>query len=190
MFEYLFRPDAPGSYDGTMIARYDETELSVPIHLLVVPPAIPLLGGTGLITLSAEGIDDITAGVPQNITFSAMGPAGPAMHSEVDVTVFHDDEPPLYQFKLHTHDSGITNAMLLFPHDGDWQIRIDGLPTVPEPSVYPATLLQFTVAPGLPMDTPSDGVLGAVKDNAVPGAFATLGVLSFAAVALLLRRRG
>lgn len=187
MFEFLFRPDVPGSYEGTIEATYDATELVVPIRLLVVPPTIPLLGGTGPITLGVEGVDDVVAGVEQNLTFSAMGPDGPAKHSEVDVTISHEDEPPLYQFKLHTHESGLTNAVVLFPHEGDWKIRIDGLPTIPEPAVYAPALVEFAVAPAVPVSEVS-AATGDGAQNAVPNAWLFV-TLAAGAIALLMRRR-
>jgi len=187
VFEYMFHPFTPGAYEGTLTASRGDVELAAPIRFLVLPPAVPLLGGMGPITLGVEGVDDIVAGVPQNLTFSAMGPAGPARHSEVDVTVFHDGEPPLYQFKLHTHDSGLTNAVLLFPHEGNWKIRIDGLPTVPEPSVYVPALVEFSVAPGLP----GSGVPSATLEEGaapVPGAWLALVLVSWCAATLMRRR--
>lgn len=185
MFEYAFTPEAPGSYDGTLTALDGATELVVPIHLQVVPPVVAAIGGTGPIVLAVEGLDAIVAGQEANLTFSAMGPLGPAAHSEVDVTIFHDGEPPLYNFKLHTHGSGLTNALLLFPHEGDWKMRVDALPTVPEPSVYPSTLFAFSVAAGTLAD---DALPGAVADKtaAVPGVGALLLVV-VAGVALAAR---
>ncbi|HVM44786.1 MAG TPA: hypothetical protein VM582_02530, partial [Candidatus Thermoplasmatota archaeon] len=145
-----------------------------------------VLGGTGPIRLGVEGIDDVVAGRETNLTFRAVGPTGPAKHSEVDVTIFHDGEPPLYQFKLHTHASGLTNAIVVFPHEGDWKIRIDGLPTVPEPSYYVPALIELTVAP-------ASGIPGALVDGEgapraeVPAAWALL-ALAGAALAAMRRR--
>lgn len=187
MFEFLFTPDVPGHYAGVLTANEGQG-VTVPFDLLVIPPAIPLLGGTGTIELGVEGVDDIVAGVEKNLTFRAMGPAGPAMHSEVDVTIFHDGEPPLYNFKLHTHESGLTNAVVVFPHEGDWKIRIDGLPTVPEASVYAPALVEFAVAPGTPAD---GGVSGVDIDGArasVPVAW-TIAIAALALAGFLRRTR-
>lgn len=187
VFEYLFYPDAPGVYDGTLTA-IDEVELTVPFQLLVVPGAVPLVGGTGPITLDVEGVDDVVAGVETNLTFRAMGPAGPAAHSEVDVTIFHDGEPPLYQFKLHTHGSGLTNAIVVFPHEGEWKIRLDGLPTVPEPSVYLPALVALTVAPGASADAFPEASDDAASPANVPFPW-LLGTLAAIALALARARR-
>lgn len=189
MFEYLFYPEAPGSYDGVLTA-IDDVELTVPFHLLVVPGAVPVLGGTGPVTLDVKGVDEIVAGVPVNLTFSANGPTGPAKHSEVDVTVFHEGEPPLYQFKLHTHASGLTNAVLLFPHEGDWKIRLDGLPTVPEPSVYLPALVEFNVAPGNPSIQGPAGAEDATPAANMPGAWAAMTAFAIAIAAMVLGTRG
>lgn len=189
MFEFLFAPEVPGSYDGVLTARKRDAELTVPFHLVVVPGVVPLLGGTGPITLGVEGVEDVVAGVPANLTFSARGPAGPAMHSEVDVTIFHDGEPPLYQFKLHTHDSGLTNALVLFPHEGAWKMRIDGLPTLPEPSYYVPALVEFEVAPGAPLAMPGVEEGGASPTVDVPSGWVALSLVALAAVAAARRVR-
>lgn len=187
MFEYLFVPDVPGKYDGYLTAD-EGGSLSVPFNLVVVPGAVPLLGGTGPITLDVEGIDDIIAGVPANLTLRAMGPTGPAAHSEVDVTIYHEGEAPLYNFKLHTHESGLTNAVVLFPHEGDWKIRIDGLPTLPEPSVYLPALVELNVAPGVPAADAAGAAERAAERASVPAGWPLIGLLSLAIAAGYARR--
>lgn len=190
VFEYVFRPAAPGVYRGTLTATYGETVLEAPIELLAVPPVVPLVGGTGAISLAIDGLDGIVAGKPANLTFSAMGTSGPAAHSEVDITVFRDEEPSLYQFKLHTHDSGLTNALVTLPYEGAWKIRVDPLPTLPEASFYTSAVFEFDVlASGLGSDADASGLVpGATLDKAVPGpAFASLAVAL--GMALALRRR-
>lgn len=187
MFEHVFTPDVPGLYEGVLTA-HEGSGLTVRHTLLVVPPAVPLLGGTGPIELGVDGLERIVAGAPANLTFFARGPAGPAAHSEVDVTVFHDGEPPLYQFKLHTHGSGLTNALLLFPHEGEWKIRIDGAPTVPEASVYLPALVSFRIAAAAPGGTVPAAMEGGAAAQ-VPGAWAALAALALVAAAALARRR-
>lgn len=209
VFEYVLRPAVPGVYKGTITATYGETVLETPVELLAVPPAVPLLGGTGAITLGLDGVEGIVAGTPANLTFSAMGASGPAMHSEVDVTIYHsaaasdasragasealakaagDAEPPLYQFKLHTHDSGLTNAVVTFPHDGPWKVRVDPLPTLPEASVYTSAVFDVDVAKGIEETLPS--VEGSKLPAApVPAWGTALALVALAGVAALARRR-
>lgn len=186
-FEYVFVPDAPGLYGGTLTATFDQTELGVPVQIEVVPPVVPVVGGTGPIMFHVDGLDAVVAGKETNLTFRAMGPTGPAKHSEVDVTVFHDDEVPLYQFKLHTHESGSTNAVLILPHEGDWSLRVDGLPTVPEPSRYPSTLFAFAVAPDATLEAPGATVDDVASRAAIP-APAALALVALAALAFARRR--
>ena len=186
VFEYLFRPAVPGAYRGMLSATYDETELAVPVEILVVPPVVPILGGMGPISIGLEGTDGIVAGKETALIFSAMGPTGPAAHSEVEVTIFHAEEPPLYQFKLHTHDSGLTAATVRFPHEGSWTIRIDPLPTVPEASFYTSALFEFDVAEGSQVVLPAGE--GAAVAAQVPAGWALLAV-GAAFAALLVRRQ-
>lgn len=185
VFEYQFLPDAPGVYAGTLTATYDTTELSVPVQIEVVPPVVAAVGGTGPIAFQVEGLDAAVAGEEVNLTFLATGPAGPAAHSEVDVTIFHDEEVPLYQFKLHTHDSGRTNAIVVLPHEGEWSLRVDGLPTVPEPSRYPSTVIAFAVAPGAAVESAGATPVGAEGGATIPGVGLALAILGVALLAML-----
>lgn len=188
-FEFVFVPDAPGFYDGVMLATYDETTLSVPVHLAVIPPAVPILGGMGLVNVAIDGLEDIVAGQEANLTFSAMGADGPAKHSEVDVAIFREGEAPLYQFKLHTHASGLTNAIVVLPEAGDWQIRVDALPTVPEASIYGPARFAFSVAPGAGLPGAIAGAIDPGDASKVPGAWFVLSVMALAAVGAMRRRR-
>jgi hypothetical protein len=185
VLEYLFVPTVPGIYEGSITAVGTEN-VTVPLRFQVVPPAVALGKGIGLV--GVDGLGALAAGTPTNVTFSVMGKDGPVQHSEVDVTIFHDAEPPVYQFKLHTHESGLTHATLLLPHAGDWTMIVDPLPTAPEPVLFqgPAGLGQpirfaFTVAAG---HLASD-VAGAAKDAAGPRTVPAVAPLALVALALV-----
>ena len=186
VFEYAFMPDAPGVYDGELVLK-ESAELRVPVRLYVVPQVVPLGGPPGVATLSVDGLADAKAGEPVNLTFAAMSNGMPAAHSEVDVTIFRDGEAPLYLFKLHTHDSGLTNALVTFPEEGDWKMRLDGVPTVPEPVVYPATLVEFAVGPaGAPAAVREEE--GGERAAEVPSAWVVVTLAALAAGAFARRR--
>ena len=131
VFEYAFVPRVPGAYHGVVTARMDGQEISVPVHLQALPPAVATSAGVGVVTV--DGLEGAKAGTPVELTFSVMAPQGPVAHSEVDVTIYHDGEAPVHQFKLHTHESGTMAATVTFPHPGDWKVRVDPLSTLPEP---------------------------------------------------------
>lgn len=187
VFEYLFAPDAPGVYDGTLVARDGENELTVPVRLLVVPQLVALGGAPGPADIRVEGLDGLVASEPATLTFMASTAGGPAAHSEVDVTLFQEGEAPLYQFKLHTHDSGLTSAEVVLPREGAWKLRIDGLSTVPEPVLFSPALFSFEVAQGI---APLLGETEAAAEQAarVPTTSMALGALVVVAVAACVRR--
>lgn len=192
MFEHTFVPDAPGIYAATLTASRGDTVLEVPYRVQVLPPLVAL--EAGLATVGIEGLDAIVAGEPANLTFTVMGPDGPAAHTEVDVTIAHHDEAPLYQFKLHTHDSGLTSAQVVLPHAGDWFVTIDALPTAPEPLVFvgPAgpgqpVAFPFAVAEGAPHEADVVEDAAAAGSLPVPGA-PVAGLLALLVLAALVRR--
>jgi hypothetical protein len=196
-FEYLYVPQAPGAYDATLIASDGKAHVSVPFHVQVLPPATPLglasMGGVGQGTIEIKGLDKIVAGEPANLTFSVMGPSGPIQHSEVDVTIAQKGGPALYNFKLHTHDSGLTNAIVVFPADGDYTVQVDPLPTDPEPVVFqgPAGAGQPIVfhakVPAGHVTSASLATPGAPAEKRAPGP--TLGLMLVGLGAAALRRR-
>lgn len=194
VFEYVFVPGAPGAYDGVVEARLDEGTLLVPVHVQVVPPAVPLMGA-GVATVTVEGLDGAAAGAPVDLTFRVAGPSGPVEHSEVDVTIYHDGEAPVHQFKLHTHGSGEMRASVLFPHAGHWKVQVDPLPTLPQAVVFqgPAgrdapIVFEAEIRPGVPLGE-VDRASGDGAARTVPAwGLAGLAGSAFAALALLRRR--
>lgn len=186
--EYVLVPDAPGQYDATLTAHTDAGDVTVAYQVHVVPPAAPI-SGAGVGTVSVTGLDDVSAGDAREVTFLISGPQGPVQHSEVDVTLYHDDEAPVYQFKLHTHASGETRATLIVPHAGDWTLRVDPIPTVPQAVVFqgpagPDAPITFAFAATAPLNDAPDATPEATPDaKTVPAAGWTL-LLAGIAVAL------
>lgn len=180
MFEYAYAPDAPGAYDATLTAIVGETRLTIPYHVQVVPPVLPL--GAGPKTVEVEGLDSLVAGIPSELAFRIAGPDGPLAHSEVDVTVARAGAAPLYQFKLHGHGDGLSRALLLFPEEGEWIVTVDPTPLEPQPALVfgPAgpgapVVFKAVVAPALAVSG-SEGVAPAATGPlAVPGP--ALGIL-------------
>ena len=191
VFELAHVADLPGVYDGALTAETGEGPLSVPFRVHVAPPVAPL--DAGVKTVRVDGLDALVAGEPAEVTFTIAGPEGPLRHSEVDVTVLREGEAPLYQFKLHTHGSGSTSALLTFPSEGDWIVVVDPAPLLPQAVVVvgpegPGAPIRFAaqVAPGV---AAVEDVLPLDADAAqVPGAGALAG-LAVAAAALARRRR-
>lgn len=199
-FEYLYVPQVPGAYDGALAANDGDAKLTVPFHAQVVPPVAPLglTGGPGASAaqgiVSVKGLEKITAGEPVNLTFDVSNPTGAIQHSEVDVTISQKGKPALYNFKMHTHESGTTTATVVFPAEGDWVVTVDPTPTDTGPVVFqgpdgPGMPIAFhaKVAPGTPI-LPATGSPIDVEKRA-PGAPLALLVLSVAALALLEARR-
>lgn len=195
-FEHLFVPQVPGFYDAYLTASDGKTNLTVRLEFQALPPVAPLAassgGGVGPATLAVLGLDKAKAGEPVELTFSAMAPSGPVQHSEVDVSIAQKGKPAAYAFKLHTHESGLTKAIVVFPEAGDWTITVDALPTDYPPVVFQgpdgvgkAVVFHAKVAPsaGLPA--------GAAGLDASPKTVPDLGVAGFALLALvaLARRR-
>jgi len=149
-FEWLYVPTVPGAYDAVLTATEGKAKVSVPFHVQVIPPVVPASvpsgGGAGPATISIAGLDKAQAGVPVELTFSAMGPTGPIQHSEVDVTLVQPGHAAAYNFKLHTHDSGLSKAVVVFPESGDWIVRVDPLPTDMPPVAF-----QGPDGPGAPV---------------------------------------
>lgn len=185
-FEHMFVPDAPGTYTGLLTANVRAGNLSVPFRVDVVPNVVPL-GGLGPIDYAVEGLDATQAGVPAILTFRATGPSGPAAHSEVDVTIFREGEAPLALFKLHAHGSGATSAEVTLPVEGAWRLRIDGLPTSPEPALYPSRTFDFDVAPA-PAGAAEAATMPANDRVAVPDAGLVAAILGLALVTAWSRR--
>ena len=193
VFEHVLVPDAPGAYEATLTAVTDDGELPVTWQFQVVPPALPIAGaGVGVVTV--DGLDAVQAGVPTELTFRVAGPQGPVQHSEVDVTVYHDAEAPVYAFKLHTHASGETRAVVTLPHGGGWTLRVDPAPTLPQ-----AVAFQSPDGPGAPLrfaftalDAPTaeapDVDAAAAPTRTVDGLPLALALVALAAVAMLPRR--
>lgn len=193
VFEWVYNPTVPGVYDATLSAKLGNGTLTVPYQVQVLPPAAPL--GAGPNVLTAKGLDAPRAGVPQEVVFAIDGPSGPLAHSEVDVTLMRPGGAPLQQFKLHTHDTGRFTATLLFPEEGDWLVRVDAFPLLPQ-----AAVVQGPDGPGAPVllkvavgAAPADasGVLGAERETGearVP-APALVALLAVALVAAGLRPR-
>lgn len=193
VFEHVLVPDAPGQYDGVLTADADGVKLTTPFQVHVVPPVVPISGaGVGIVTV--QGLDQVKAGEPTELTFRIAGPQGAVMHSEVDVSVYHDDEAPVYQFKLHTHDSGDTKAVVVLPHEGDWTLRIDPIPTVPQAVAFQSPAgprapiaFGFSVAEGVVAD--AEAILPANADaRTVPALPLGLVLLALAGLAMLPRR--
>jgi hypothetical protein len=200
VLEYEVQPFVPGFYAGSIVAHPDEgIDVAVPLEFEVVPPALAATPGdvmTGPGMVSVKGLDKAVAGVPTLLTFGIHGPQGPVQHSEVDVTIFQKGMAPLDQFKLHTHDSGDTSALVVFPTEGDWLVTIDPLPTAPQPVVFfgpggPGMPIQFAakVAPGVAGDVVTPQSVATGDQQHVPGAgFAALSAVA-ALGALAVRRR-
>ncbi|GEM_PF-4482024 len=199
-FEYLYVPSAPGAYDGTLTANDGSAHVTVPFHVQVLPPVTPLSltgspgAGTAQGTVSVQGLDKIVAGQPANLTFSVMGPGGAIEHSEVDVTIGAKGQPALYNFKLHTHESGLTHATVLLPDAGDYTVQVDAAPTDAEPVVFqgpdgPGQPIVFhaKVAPGQVVSAAAIG--GSAGEKRAPEPALALVALGVAGAALLLRRR-
>lgn len=194
VFEHVLVPDAPGTYDATLTATLDGAELSIPYQFQVVPPAAPI-AGAGVGTVSITGLDAVVAGAPTELTFLIAGPQGPVQHSEVDVAVYHEGEAPVYTFKLHTHASGETRAVLVFPHGGDWSLRVDPIPTLPQAVVFegpggPRAPLVFaaSVADAGTMGDAQDALADGAPVRAVPLA-AGLVLVAAGLLAVMLPRR-
>lgn len=194
VFEWLFTPTLPGLYDATLSAELGNGTLSIPYQVQVLPPAAPLGGGPNTVTV--QGLDAIQAGVPQEVVFSIMGASGPLEHSEMDVTLMRPGGAPLQQFKLHTHDTGTFAATVTFPEAGDWVVRVDPFPLLPQAVVIqgpdgPGAPIVFPVTVGSALGADADSVTAAQKETGdakvpMPG---PLAVLSIALVVVALRRR-
>jgi hypothetical protein len=112
----------------------------------------------------------------------------------VDVTIAQKGEPALYQFKMHTHESGTTRATVVFPSAGDWIVHVDAAPTSPDPVVFvgPGGIgapIEFAakVAPGEAMAVQPQTQTSATKS--VPALDVAALVGGAALLALALRRR-
>lgn len=194
VFEHVLVPDAPGAYDATLTATLDGAELAIPYQFQVVPPAAPI-AGAGVGTVSIAGLDEVVAGAATELTFRIAGPQGPVQHSEVDVALYHDGEAPVYAFKLHTHESGETKALVVFPHGGDWSIRVDPIPTLPQAVVFegpggPRAPLVFAVS--VPEADATGALPGAVEGEAAARAVplgAAFVLIAAALVGMMLPRR-
>lgn len=194
VFEHVLVPDAPGVYEATLAADRGDGPMTVAWQVQVVPPAVPIAGaGLGIVTV--DGLDALQAGAPAELTFRIAGPQGPVQHSEVDVTLYHEGEAPVYAFKLHTHASGETRATVVLPHGGDWTLRVDPLPTLPQ-----AVAFQSPAGPGQPIAfgfTVADAAADLVDDvlpaggdaRSVPGVPAAVLLAALAALVAMLPRR-
>ncbi|MEA3202155.1 MAG: hypothetical protein QOE90_3583 [Thermoplasmata archaeon] len=197
-FEYLYVPQVPGAYDGMLTANDGGDKVSVPFHVQVLPPSAMAsatsMGSAGLATIDVKGLDKVVAGEPTTLTFSASNQAGPIQHSEVDVTIGQAGKPALYNFKLHTHDSGDTKAVVVFPDAGDYVVRVDPLPTDIGPVVFagpdgPGAPIVFhaKAAPGALAPASASPLTQATRP--APGFEAPALVFGAIALALLLRRK-
>lgn len=185
VFELLFTPMSPGFYRSTLTAHTEAGDLTVAHLFEVAPPVAPL--DPGAFEITVDGVDGLVAGTPFALTFTVMGPTGPLTHSEVDVTVFRDGEPPIYAFKLHTHETGSTAATLLLPSEGTWQLAIDPVPLMPQASVVERAVFALEAAPGaLPAPTASLDAADEALES-IPLSLAPL--LAAGVVAALLARR-
>ncbi|HEX2022888.1 MAG TPA: hypothetical protein VHH36_09235 [Candidatus Thermoplasmatota archaeon] len=184
--DVVFTPRLPGDYKGAISASYDGTELSVPFLVRAAPPVAPL--DPGRFEVTVDGLDAAKPGVPVDLTFGVFDAAGrPLKHSEVDVTIDHEGEAPVYQFKLHTHASGTTKATVVFPHGGDWRVFVEPVPLEPQasladPALFEVALGALDVAPLVPL----------AEEDAPRVAVPAPGLLALAALALAgasMRRR-
>lgn len=177
VLEYEFVPSLVGFYDATLTADTGDEQLTIPFHAQVLPPIVPLGQSPGVGKVSIAGFQEAVVGVASELTFTVSGPAGPVQHSEVDVTIYHADEAPIYNFKLHTHGSGDTRAVVIFPHAAEWIIRVDPLTTSPDPTIFldapifKATLegewvvpevISASVVPDVPAKVPGVGIVTAL----------------------------
>lgn len=187
-FEHVFTPSLPGFYEATLVASRGEVELTIGYVVEAAPPVAPL--DPGAFEVSMSGLDGVPAGQPVDVTFTIAGATGPLPHSEVDVTVYQVDAAgvPIYQFKLHTHDSGDTMATLSFPSAGEWLIAVDPIPLMPQASLVEPVVFAVQVAEGL-LPEPVLPLGDEETMNAVPGIGALAVVAAMALTGRVFGRR-
>lgn len=188
VFEWTGVPDAPGTYSGTIRASYGAAEHETTFSFDVLPPVLPLNPGPNSVRVG--GLDGVTALTPADVTFRVASDAGlPADHTEIDVTVYREGEPALYQFKLHGHD-GTSGAQLAFPEPGIWLVRVEPFTLLPQAALLEPVLLEVQVGEPLPGITPAavdgEAVEDALRNVPAPGAAL---VLALAGGAALVRSR-
>ena len=186
-FEFTYTPSLPGVYEGTLVALRDGVEIPFLFQMQAAPPVAPL--DPGAYRVLVEGLDGVSAGAPADVVFTVAGPTGVLPHSEEDVTVSRPGEPPVYQFKMHTHASGSTLATLVFPGEGEWLVAVDPIALLPQAAIVERAEVLVRVAAGaLPepvLPLADEGPRLETPAPALPAVVAAVGV----AAALALRRR-
>lgn len=188
VLEYAFVPELVGSYEATLTADTGEAQLSIPFRAQVLPPLVPLARSPGPAMVTLDGFKEAVVGVPSELTFTVLGPAGPVQHSEVDVTIYRAEEAPIYNFKLHTHASGETKATLVFPDAGEWIVRVDPLTTTPDPTILTPQFFKAAIEG----EWPVQNIVAAASTPDAPANVPGVGLVGILVVGLalaILRRR-
>lgn len=200
IYEFTTTQPIPGQYTLRLEATYGTWHANLAMPYTVLPPVEPAVldtppapaAGPELVTV--EGLDSVTAGHAQNVTFRLADLAGNAFpHSEMDVAVLDAQGVPVTQAKLHTHD-GSFPVTLAFPAAGAYTVRVAPFPLDAEPVTFgtsaTATDLSFpvTVAPGPGIPATAAQITGPAP-AAMPGAPVVLLALALVAGAWALARR-
>lgn len=205
LLDLVFHWPEAGQYEFAATATADGKATSNTLDFTVgeVLPVhgIPMPATVGAVIVTADGLDDFSAGEPGTVTFFSSDASGTAAaHSEIDFQILRSEwGPPLVQNKLHTHASGSFEFGYTFVEPGDYVLVVDPVTIHGEatPDYYYGELggelvVPFSVAdgPGL-VDNVTDPVddTDLEGDSQIPGA-GLVALLAAVAVGVALRRRG
>ena len=201
--EVVDQEGTPGTYTYEVTAMKGEWKQTKTIQFNVVPTAgANAPPGAGVTIVTATGLDDIKAGVPQKIEFMAATLAGTAHgHSEIELQVLRGDRtgPPILINKLHTHGDGKFGATITFPDAGDYTlimdvetVHADATPRYYFEEVGNAPIVALKVAEGVDLpNVPFSGMVSDAEEPEVGGVSPMPLIVGLLAVgtALFVRRR-
>ncbi|HEX9815630.1 MAG TPA: hypothetical protein VGB18_01505 [Candidatus Thermoplasmatota archaeon] len=175
--EVVDQESTPGTYTYEVTAMKGEWKETKMVQFTVVPTAgANAPPGAGVTIVTATGLDNIKAGVPQKIEFLAATLAGtPHGHSEIEIQVLRGDQTgaPMLINKLHTHGDGKFGATITFPDAGDYTlimdvntVHADATPRYYFEEVGKAPVVGLKVAEGV--DLPNVPFSGMVSDAETP----------------------
>lgn len=128
-FDLVLSQLVPGLYTLDVAAIKGEWVGRTTLTVTVAETLPPLLTSAGALIVTAQGLDQLTSGMPQKLHFDAQSLAGtPAMHSEIAFQVVPGGDPwgpPILGNKIHTHESGAFDVFVTFPKGGDYQLVLD-----------------------------------------------------------------
>lgn len=202
--EVVDQESTPGMYTYTVTAMKGEWKETQTLQFNVVPTAgANAPPGAGITIVTATGLDNIKAGVPQKIEFLAATLAGtPHGHSEIEIQVLRGDRTgaPILINKLHTHGDGKFGATITFPDEGDYTlvmdvntVHADATPRYYFEEVGKAPVVSLKVAKGVELpNVPYSGMVSGAEGPDVGGESPLpliVGILAVAAAVFVRRRQ-